>query len=135
MVLPVDEGHLDVDHRITGDHALAHVVDDPLLHRGPEVLGDGPPEDLVLPHEALASFGRSDLDHADPVLPVTAGLLDVPALGPAVARNRLAVGDARHLGRSLDAVLALELLEGDVQVDVTKAGDDQLLGFLDTFHV
>src|SRR5256712_3559599 len=132
---PVDESYFDVDHWIAGDYALGHVVDDPFLDRCPEVLRDGPAEDLVLPHEAFASLRRSDLDHADPVLAVAAGLLDVPALGPAVARDRLAVGDARDLRRRLYAVLALELLEGDIQVHVAQAGDDQLLGLLHTFHV
>jgi hypothetical protein len=66
---------------------------------------------------------------------VTAGLLDVAALGPAVARNCLAVGDARDLSGRLHAVLALELFEDDVKVDVAKAGDDELLGLFETFHV
>ena len=66
---------------------------------------------------------------------MTARLLDVAALGPAVAGNRLAVSDARDLGRRLDAVLTPELLEGHVQVDVAKSRDDQLLGLLHAFHV
>ena len=56
-------------------------------------------------------------------------------LSPAVARDRLAVGDARDLGRRLHPVLALQLFEDDVQVNVTKPRDDQLLRLLDTFHV
>ena len=66
---------------------------------------------------------------------MTAGLLDVPTFGPAVAGNGLAISDARHLRGRLDAVLSPELFEDDVQVDVPQAGDDELLGLLNTFHV
>ena len=108
--LAVHERHPDVDHRVPSHHALGHVVDDPLLDRGAEILRNRAAEDLVLPDKALASLGRSHLDDADPVLTVTTRLLDVPALGPAVARYRLAVRHARGLRGRLDAVLALELL-------------------------
>src|SRR5205823_1224864 len=118
-----------------GDDALGHVVDDSLLDGRAEVLRDGSAEDLVLPDESLASLGGSDLDDADPVLAVTARLLDVPTLGPAVAGNGLAIRDTWRLRSRLDAVLSLELLEDDVQVDVPQAGDDELLGLLNTFHV
>ncbi len=83
--LAVDKRHPDVDHRISGDDSLGHVVDDALLNRHSEVLRDGAAEDLVLPNEALAALGGGHLDDADPVLPVASRLLDVPALGPAVA--------------------------------------------------
>src|ERR1700686_508230 len=59
----------------------------------------------------------------------------MPALGPAVARNGLAISDARDLRRRLDAVLTLQLLERDVKVDITEARDDELLCLLDTFDV
>src|SRR5206468_9190186 len=108
---------------------------DPLLHRGAEVLGDGAAEDLVLPDEALAARRGRDLDDADPVLAVAAGLLDVPALGARRAMDGLAVGHARHRRRRLDAVLTLQLLERHVEVDVAEAGDDQLLGLLDALDV
>ena len=68
----VDQRHPDVDHRISGDDSLGHVVDDALLHRHPVVLRDGAAKDLVLPHEAFAALGRRHLDDTDPVLPVAA---------------------------------------------------------------
>src|SRR6185312_14876691 len=49
--------------------------------------------------------------------------------------DRLAVCDPRRGGGRLDAVLALELLQRDLEVDVAEAGDDQLVGFLDPLHV
>src|SRR6202140_5901454 len=59
----------------------------------------------------------------------------MPALGPAVARNGLAISDARDLRRRLDAVLTLQLLERDVKVDITEARDDELLCLPDPFDV
>src|SRR5437016_3404197 len=57
------------------------------------------------------------------------------SFGSAVAGNGLPVSDSRNLGCRLDAVLALELLEDDVQVDVAQPCDDQLLGLFDALHV
>ena len=135
MELAVDERHPDVDHRIARDHALGHVVSDPFLDRHTEVLRDGAAEDLVLPHEALASLGRRNLDHAYPVLAVAARLLDVPAFSPAVTGDSFAVRDPGNLCGGLDSVLALELLQRHVEVDVPQAGDDQLLGLLHSLDV
>src|SRR5438477_7653415 len=135
VVFAVDQRHLDIDHGITGDHALGHVIDDALLHRGAEALGDRAPEDLVLPDETLAALGWGHLDDADSVLAVATGLLDMPALGATVARDGLAIRDAWDLGRSLHTVLALELLERDVQMYIAEPSDDQLLGLFDSLHV
>src|SRR5438132_1346766 len=52
----------------------------------------------------------------------------MPALGATVARDGLAIRDAWDLGRSLHTVLALELLERDVQMYIAEPSDDQLLG-------
>src|SRR6266699_1087978 len=133
--LAIDERDPDVNHRVTGDDPLGHVVHDSLLDRGAEVLRDGAAEDLVLPDEAFAALGRRDLDDADPVLPVAARLFDVAALGPAVTGHRFPVGHARRLGCRLDAVLPLQLLEGHVEVDVAQPRDDQLLGLLHALDV
>src|SRR5947209_19971576 len=59
----------------------------------------------------------------------------MPALGATVARDGLAIRDAWDLGRSLHTVLALELLERDVQMYIAEPSDDQLLGLFDSLHV
>src|SRR5207249_6636259 len=41
VVLAVDQGDLDVDHRVAGHDAFGHGVADAFFDRGPEVLGDG----------------------------------------------------------------------------------------------
>src|SRR5438046_1357755 len=117
-------GHLLVVRELHGKASSA------LRDGGAEVLPDGSAEDLVLPDESLASLGGSDFDDADPVLAVTAGLLDVPTFGPAVAGNGLAISDARHLRGRLDAVLSPELFEDDGQGEVPQAGQSERLGLL-----
>ena len=54
----------------------------------------------------------------------------MPALCPAVAGYRLAVGHTGRLGRRLDSVLSLELLEDHVEVNVAEPRNDELLGLL-----
>src|SRR5207245_9525831 len=84
---------------------------------------------------ALRPLGGGGLHHADPVLSVSPGLLDMPALGAAVAGNGLAIRDARRGRRRLYAVLPRQLLEDHVQVDVAKPRDDQLVRLLDPLDV
>ena len=45
--LPVDQRHLDVDHRVPADHAVGHRLHDALLDRRDELLRDRAAEDLV----------------------------------------------------------------------------------------
>src|SRR5205807_6962841 len=99
----VDERDPYLDHGLARDRPLGHGIDDALLDRGAEVLGDGAAEDLVLPDEALATGRRRHLDGADRVLAVPARLLDVAALDLGGARDGLPVGDLRHLAGRLDA--------------------------------
>ena len=57
------------------------------------------------------------------------------ALGPRVAVHGLAVRHPRRGRGRVDSVLALQLLERDVEVDVAEAGDHELLGLLAALHV
>ena len=41
------EAHLDIHHRVAGDHPFRQRLEDPLLHRGDELGGDHPAHDLV----------------------------------------------------------------------------------------
>ncbi len=47
-----------------------------------------------------------------------------------MAGDGLAVGDARHGGRGLHAVLSLQLFQDHVEMDVAQPRDDQLMGLL-----
>ena len=71
-----------------------------------------------------------DLDRADGVLAVPTRLLDVAALHLGGARDGFPVGDLRQLFGRFDAVLAGELFQDHVEVDVAEPRDDQLVGLL-----
>src|SRR5262245_8648821 len=54
VIGPVREAHLDIDHRIPGQHAGIHRLPDALLHGRDVFAGDRAPHDLVLEGKALA---------------------------------------------------------------------------------
>src|ERR1019366_10684118 len=91
----VNQPHPDVDDRVAADRPLLDGLPDSLLHRGPELLGDGAAEDLVLPFEAAATRQLLDLDGAVTVQAGSARLLLVAMLDTRGAVDGLAVGDAR----------------------------------------
>jgi hypothetical protein len=128
VVLAVVEGDPHVDHRVAGQQAVLHRLADALLDRADELVGDGAAEDLVDELEAAAAGQRLHLDVADAVLAVAAGLLDVAAEGLGGGLERLLVGEQqRDLGH-LDAVLALQPLQGDLDVVLAHAPQDGLMG-------
>ena len=93
--LAVDEADPHVDQRSPRDDPLLGLGADPLLHRRDVVVGDRPTDDLVDELEAGALGQRLDLDRADGVLAVPAGLLDVPAETGAAVRLRVARSGTR----------------------------------------
>ena len=134
MELPVDERDLDVDHRVPRQHALGHRLDDALLDRRDELLGDRSSEDLVLVDEAFPPRERLDLDLAHRVLPVAPALLHVPALRLRLGPDRLPVGDLRGLRLHLDAELRLEALHLHAEVCLTHPVDHRLVGLVVAGH-
>ncbi len=91
--LAVDQGDPQVDHRVAGDQAALHLGADALLDRRDVVVRHRAADDLVDELEAGAAGQRLDLDVADGVLAVPAGLLDVPAV--ALGRRATASRAAR----------------------------------------
>src|ERR1700678_4619999 len=89
MRLAVEQGNLDAGHRVAGHHPLVHLPADTLLHRGNELPGHPAPDDLVDELEGGRVGERLDLDVADAVLAMPAGLLDVAAEPRRLARHRL----------------------------------------------
>src|SRR5690606_17001337 len=69
---------------------------------------------------------RLQADVAVAVLAVAARLLLVLALPLCLLADRLAVRDARCLGRDLDAVLVLQPLDLHVEVQLAEPADDRL---------
>src|SRR5687768_6578660 len=95
---------------------MLHRLADALLDRRDELPGDHAADDLVDELEAGAALGRLDLQIADAVLAVAAGLADVPSLSLGGRRDRLHVRDLRQADVDVDTVLASQPLGGDLDV-------------------
>ena len=64
------------------------------------------------------------------VLAAAAGLPDVAALAVGRPGERFLVGDLRLADARLDAELALQAVDDDLEVQLAHAGDDDLAGLL-----
>src|SRR5258708_1947950 len=88
-----------------------------------------PPVDSVpgtWPRLPESSGVRSPTKRSGAVAPA-AGLLLVAAMALGPARHRLAVGDLRGLGRDIELVLLLHLLQLDAHVQVAQAAHHRLV--------
>ena len=92
--------------------------------------GIEPPRDLVLEDVAGARLAREQADLHVAVLAAAAGLLGVPHLAVGGTRQRFLVGDLRLADARLDAELALQAVDDDLEVQLAHAGDDDLPGLL-----
>ena len=135
MVLAVVERDAEVHHRIPGEEALAADLLDALLDRRDEVARDRAAVDVVHELEVLAAGQRLDADAAVGELPVAAGLLLVAAVGLGLLRDRLAVGDLRRMEDDLDAVALLQARHRDLDVELRRPGEVELLGLLVALEV
>src|SRR5688500_4390602 len=95
VLRPVDDGHLEVDHRVAGDDAVLHRLLDAGLDRLRPFLAEALAFDLPVEFETRATCERLEL--GDNVAPLTlaAGLADVAALGLDRLGDGLAVRDLR----------------------------------------
>ena len=141
MVGAVDEGGLDVHHRVAGQDTGEHGVLDPGVHAG-DVLaghaatGDGVGELVVrllavgglgglVGHEGLeAHLHLGELAGTTRLLLV--GVLDLVHL----LADGLAVGDLRGAHVGLDLELAAHAVHEHVQVELAHTADDGLAGLL-----
>ncbi len=124
----VEDRGAEIDHRVAGQEAAEPRVLDALLDRRDELPRDRAAEDVVDELEVAAARQRLEPDLAVAELPVAAGLLLVAAVRLGRRGDRLAVGDARQLEVDLDAEPALQLRDGDLDVRLALAGEQQLLG-------
>ena len=90
--------------------------------------GTAPPTTLSTNSKPDAGRQRLDLDVADGVLAVAAGLLDVPAVAPAGAGERLAQRDHQLAGLDVDAVAPAQPVEGHLGVRLAEHPQHDLLG-------
>ncbi len=127
VVAAVQQGGLQADHGITGQHALFGGKADTLFHSREEVLGHAAAEHLFLEHDLLAVAGLKVDDNVTE-LAMTAGLLLVAALFLAGLADRLAVGDAGSFQTDLHAELVLQLGLDHIQMLLAQATNDLLMG-------
>ena len=100
----------------------------PFLDGGDELPRDRAAEDLVDELELAAARQRLHADLAVAELAVAAGLLLVAAVSVDARRDGLAIGDARRLQVHFDAEPPLQLRDGDLDVELPLAGQEQLVG-------
>src|SRR4051794_14099368 len=135
VVLAVDEGHADVDHRVAGAHAGLHGLLAALLDGRDELGGHGAALDLRHEVEALAGR-RLHVDVDDAELARAAGLLDEAPLDLGRgAADGLAVGDLWPADVGLDLELALHAVDEDLEVQLAHPGDLGLAGLLVGLHL
>src|SRR5699024_9390452 len=140
VVGTVDEGRLDVDHRVAGQDAVLHGVLDARVHGGDVLLGHAAAGDLVVELVGLALLDgllvqglESDLHLRE--LTGTTGLLLVGVVELVDgALDGLAVGDLRLADIRLDLELTLHPVDEDVEVELAHAADDGLTGLLVQTH-
>ena len=85
-------------------------------------------EDLVDQLELAAARQRLETDLAVAELAVSAGLFLVAAVGFHALRNGFAIRNARRLEQHFDAEAALQLRDRDLDVHLSLAGEQQLVG-------
>ncbi len=90
--------------------------------------GTAPPTTLSTNSKPRAGRQRLDLDVADGVLPVPAGLLDVPAVARRPAGERLAQRHPQRHRLDLDAVAVAQPVEQHVDVRLAHAPQHELVG-------
>ena len=86
--------------------------------------------DLVLEDVAGARLAREQMDLRVAVLAAAAGLLGVLHLAVGRTRQRFLVGHLRLADARLDAELALQAVDDDLEVQLAHAGDHDLAGLL-----
>ena len=89
--------------------------------------GIEPPKMSSTNSKSAAARQRLHLDLAVAELAVAAGLLLVPAVRFGAGRDRLAVRNPRRLEVHLDAEAPLQLRDGDLDVQLSLAGEQQLV--------
>ena len=123
----VVHGRLEVDDRVAGQVAAQPRVLDALLDGGNELPRNRAAEDVVLEHEVCAARQRLHPDLAVAELAVAAGLLLVAAVRLDRRGDRLAIRDPGRLEVHLDAEAPFQLRDGDLDVQLSLPGEQQLL--------
>ena len=126
MLRAVDDGHLEVDHRIARDDAVLHRLFDAGLDRLRPLLAQALTLDLPVELEARAARQRLEIGDDVTPLPLAAGLADVPALGLDRLGDGLAIGDLWTPDVGSHFELPPHPVDDDLEVQLTHARDQRL---------
>ena len=130
MIRAVVQLDADVVDRVAGHHAAHQRVLDALADRVDERLRDRSLEDLVLEDVSGARLAGIEVNLHVRVVAAAAGLACVLHLAVGRTRERFLVGDQRTADARLDAELALQAVEDDLEVQLAHAADDDVAGRL-----
>ena len=132
---PSIELDADVDDGIPREHPGLHRLLDAEVDCRDVLLRDLAADDLVHELVAVARAHRLGVDDCVSVLAAAAGLADELALNLLDRlAHRLAVGDLRPAHVRVDAELALEAVDDDLEVQLAHAGDEGLAGLVVGAH-
>src|SRR6266571_2606706 len=116
----------DVDHRVASRNATLQRLADPLLDRRDVLPWDAALGDLVFEDEAASALARTDHDLGVAVLALAAGLANKTSDTLGLALDRLFVGDLGLALVGVDAELAQQAVDDDLEVQLAHALDDRL---------
>jgi hypothetical protein len=130
VMLAVVQLDANVVDREAGQHAARECFLDALVHGLDVFLRDCAALDLVFEDVAGARLAREQPDLHFGELAAATGLLRIPHLAVGRTGERFLVGDLRLADARLDAELALQTVNDDLEVQLAHAGDDHLAGLL-----
>src|SRR5271154_1069178 len=122
MRLAVDQGRLDIHHRVSGEHPVFHRLFHPVFHGPNELARNGAALGSVdeLEADALAQRLDPELDHTE--LAVAARLAHESALGLCGLADRFAVCDLRLTHVRVYLELAQQAIDDDLQMQLAHPG-------------
>src|SRR5262245_20501786 len=126
VVRAVEDGDLDVDHRVAGIDAGLEGLGDALVDRAHVLARDGPADDLVDELVARALLVGLGVEDDVAVLALAAGLAHEAAVALRGAADRLAVADLWAADVRSDLELPDHAVDDDVEVQLAHAGDERL---------
>ena len=128
MVAAVIDDGFQVHHRIAGQHPLLHRLDYALFHRR-DILPRHPAADHFRAElKAVVPFHRLQPQQHMAVLPVAAGLFLVAVFGIGNAGDGFPVSHPRPAQRQVSPELALDPVNGNLNLRVPQAGEQAVPG-------
>ena len=126
VIRAVDQLHLKIDQRITGDRAAGSGFNNSFFDRGAKLLRNGAAENLVFENKPSPRGNGSKTHFAIAKLSAAAGLFLVTALDFGALRDRFFVRHLWRMKRHFDAVTLLQFLDDCLNVKLAGAGEQKL---------